>query len=124
MVAVIGGLRDVLMQIILYLSAQAVSSVTGVQVNGEDVLFVSEGDAYRTWIRLINLHYTARTTVMVRVWLDSVLTTDQLCSAKASTSLLCEYSLRGSMNVGPKGSDIFGCCPHGYTTALTMGCPA
>ena len=36
------------------------------QVEGNDVDWVRDADPYRAWLRLINLHYTARQSVTVR----------------------------------------------------------
>ncbi len=111
-------------QIVIFINALAMPNVAWVTVNGSSVLFVEEADSNRAWIRLLNLHLAGTQYATVRVGLTKQVPLADLCTARAATSVLCEYQLRGAMDTGPLGSDTYKCCPHGYTSAITMGCPA
>ena len=112
-------------QLELFLDNNNAQEVMAVNFNNSPVTFLVESDAYRSWIKVINLAWSDKTKIgALEVIMSQETPTTSLCSASVASSILCEYNLIGDLVVKQDGTQEYQCCPHGATPLVVKGCSA
>eukprot|EP00798_Chlamydomonas_sp_ICE-L_P004426 gene4426-14558_t len=108
-------------QILIYVDAMAIANVMDVEFDGQPVNFVKDSDETHTWLRIINLHYTASDTARVGINFNGKMTANELCTTKSDLATpMCEYTLLGQYD---SQLSEYTCCPHGGAQVKGAVCP-
>lgn len=119
------------LQILIFLDAMALANVQYAYVNGVEATWVPESDAYRTWIRIINLHYVATGTAQVVLTLQVPMAPAEICTSKVSASvtqqhigrLLAACLNQHSCQLSSQFLPGWACCAHGCLAFETLASP-